>query len=225
MSKKVIDRLKAQFGTRILATSDFRGDDEALVAKKDWLEVARFLRDDADLAMNHFLGLTAVDYPSREPELPRFDVVLFVRSMSKNHRVRLKTYVGEGEDVDSVIGVWEGANWTEREVFDMFGVRFKGHPDLRRVLLYPEFVGHPLRKDYPIDRAQPLVEYRKVPGIEKIAPFGPDMGQPFSRVDWNERLAGRDNQVSPAIGTQEGQRPNVSQGAEYSGRPVVPDAE
>jgi NADH/F420H2 dehydrogenase subunit C len=157
MSKKVIERLKTQFGGKILATSDFRGDDEAVVAPESWLEVARFLREDPELAFDHFIDLTAVDYPMRE-DLPRFDVLVFVRSMTKNHRVRLKTRVGEGQAVPSLFAVWPGSSWAEREVFDMFGVTFEGHPDLRRILLYPEFQGHPLRKDYPIEKVQPHEE-------------------------------------------------------------------
>ena len=215
MSKKVIDRLESVFGARILAKSDFRGDDEAIVAPADWLEVARFLRDDEECAMSHYLDMTATDYPVRE-DLPRFDVLLFVRSASKNHRVRLKTRVADGQALDSLFPVWAGASWSEREIFDMFGITFTGHPDLRRILMYPEFEGHPLRKDYPIEKTQPLVPYREVEGIDKLPPFGPDMGQPWSRVSWGERLEGRDLQVSPAIGAQQGQRPNVSKGAEYA---------
>jgi NADH-quinone oxidoreductase subunit C len=216
MSKKVLDRIKAKFGDRILATSSALGDDEAIVDPKDWLEVARFLRDDPECRMDHFIDLTAVDYPLREPELPRFDVLLLLRSMQYRHRVRLKTRVGEGQSVPSVTSLWPGANWAERECWDMFGVVFEGHPDLRRILLYEEFVGHPLRKDYPIGKAQPLVPYRRVEGIDKLPPFGPDEGQPWSRIDWQERLRGRDFQVSPAIGLQQGQRPALSRGPEYT---------
>lgn len=205
MSKKVIERLQAVFGERILATSAFRGDEEAVVAAKDWKEVATFLRDDAQLAMNQFIDLTAVDWPERTPE-PRFDVLLFVRSLTLKHRVRLLVRVGEDEPLDSLLDVWAGANWTEREVFDMFGVRFAGHPDLRRVLMYPEFEGHPLRKDYPIERTQPLVEYRQVEGIEKLAPFGAEEGQPWNRVNWIERLKGGDIQVSTGIADSQGPR-------------------
>jgi NADH-quinone oxidoreductase subunit C len=166
--------------------------------------------------MDHFIDLTAVDYPLREPELPRFDVVLLLRSMKWRHRVRLKTRVREGQSVPSLVSVWPGANWAERECWDMFGVVFEGHPDLRRILLYDEFVGHPLRKDYPIEKAQPLVPYRSVEGIDKLPPFGPDEGQPWTRIDWQERLRGRDFQVSPAIGMQQGQRPALSRGIEYT---------
>lgn len=215
MSKKVIERLKTAFGSKILSTSDFRGDDEVVVAPEDWLAVARFLREDAECAMNHFIDLTAVDYPLRE-DLPRFDVLVFVRSMTKNHRVRVKTRVADGEALDSLFTVWPGSNWPERETFDMFGLTFTGHPDLRRILLYPEFEGHPLRKDYPIERTQPLVAYREVEGTAKLPPFGADEGQPWTRVDWSERLDGRDIQVSPSIGTQQGQRSSVSRGAEYT---------
>jgi NADH-quinone oxidoreductase subunit C len=216
VSQKVLDRLKAQFGARILETSSRAGDDEAIVAPKDWLEVARFLKDDADCRMDHFIDLTAVDFPLREPATARFDVVLMVRSMPHKHRVRLKTRVREGEAVPSVVSVWPGANWGERECWDMFGVRFEGHPDPRRILLYEEFEGHPLRKDYPIEKTQPLVPYREVEGIEKLPPFGPEEGAPFGRIRWQDRIEGRDFQVSPAIGEQVGQRPTLSQGIEYT---------
>jgi NADH-quinone oxidoreductase subunit C len=209
MSQKVLARLKARFGDAILATESFRGDDEALVAPDNWLAVARFLRDDADCAMNHFIDITATDYPEREPLTPRFDVLLFVRSLAKNQRVRLKTRVRDGEDLDTLTGIWGGADWTEREVYDMFGVRFRGHPDLRRILMYDEFVGYPLRKDYPITKTQPLIPYRDV-GASKLAPFGPEEGNPYGRIDWLARMAGHNLQVSPAIGVQQGQRPALS---------------
>lgn len=208
MSKEAIESIKAKFGDRVLGTSDFRGDDEALVAANAWLDVARFLK--SDLAMDHITDITAVDYPEREPDLPRFDVLLLVRSMTSGKRVRIKTRVRDGEEIDSLISVWKGADWAEREVFDMFGIRFKGHPDLRRILLYPEFVGHPLRKDYPIDKTQPLVEYRTT-GSDKLAPFDETEGHPWSRVNWQERLVGGDIQVSPAISVQTGQRKMLSQ--------------
>jgi NADH-quinone oxidoreductase subunit C len=234
MSKKVLDRLVGHFHERILETESFRGDDEARVAPADWVAVARFLRDDAECAMNQFIDITAADYPEREkgggdvraeqpsalgavPQ-PRFDVLLIVRSLVKKHRIRLKTRVSEGEELDTLFGVWSGANWTEREVYDMFGVRFRGHPDLRRILLYEEFVGHPLRKDYPINKAQPLVAYRDVPAA-KLAPFGDDEGNPFGRIDWLARMSGRNLQVSPAIAVQQGQRPALSSASEDLAQP------
>jgi NADH-quinone oxidoreductase subunit C len=209
MSKLVIERLQAQFGERILETSDFRGDDSARVPAEAWLEVAQFLKADG---MNQFVDMTAVDYPEREPEEPRFEVVLLLRSLGKGQRVRLKTRVADGQTLPTLIKVWAGADWAEREIYDMFGIKFEGHPDLRRILLYEEFVGFPLRKDYPIEKTQPLIPYRDdVPGVAKLPPFGLDEGQPFSRIDWQERLRGRDEQVSPAIAVQTGQRKALSQ--------------
>ncbi len=210
MSKLVLERLSAQFGERILETSDFRGDEVARVAPESWLEVAQFLK--SECGMNHFTDLTAVDYPEREPEEPRFDVVLCVRAMASGQRVRLKTRVEDGKALPSLIQVWAGADWGEREVFDMFGIRFDGHPDLRRILLYEEFEGHPLRKDYPIEKTQPLIPYRETSThVAKLPPFGADEGQPFGRIQWQERLKGRDQQVSPAIAVQTGQRQALSQ--------------
>ncbi len=213
MSQFVLDRLKAELGSRVLATTSFRGDDEALLAPADWRAAALFLRDDPQCAMDHFLALTAIDYPEREPETPRFDVVVCVRSLERKHRVRLKAQVRDGEELDSLVPVWQGADWTERECYDMFGVRFRGHPDLRRILMYEEFVGHPLRKDYPINKTQPLVPYRDVPPA-KLAPFGQDMGNPFGRIDWLARMGGRNRQVSPAIAVQQGQKPALSASSE-----------
>jgi NADH-quinone oxidoreductase subunit C len=209
MSKLVLSLLQQRFGAKILAVDSFRGDDEALLAPEDWREVALFLRDDPESVMDHFIDLTAVDYPEREPELPRFDVILHVRSLKKNHRVRLMTRVRDGLPLESLTSVWGGADWTEREVYDLFGVRFQNHPDLRRILMYDEFVGHPLRKDYPIQKTQPLVPYRDV-GAAKLAPFGADEGNPFGRIDWLARMAGRNQQVSPAIAVQQGQQPALS---------------
>jgi NADH-quinone oxidoreductase subunit C len=213
MSQLVLDRLKAELGNRVLATSSFRGDDEAIVAPADWRAAAKFVRDDPQCAMDHFVALTAIDYPEREPEVPRFDVVVCVRSLEKKHRIRLKTRVRDGEELDSLVPVWLGADWTEREAHDMFGVRFRGHPDLRRILMYEEFIGHPLRKDYPINKTQPLVPYRDVPAA-KLAPFGDDMGNPFGRIDWLARLGGGNRQVAPAIAVQQGQKPALSAGSD-----------
>jgi len=208
MSQVVVDRLNTQFGERILETSDAFGDHEAVVAVKDWVEVAQFMKDDGDLQMDHFIDLTAVDYPERESA--RFDLVLMLRSSVTGARIRVRTHVKDGEEPGTLSSTWSGANWAEREVWDMFGIKFKDHPDMRRILLYEEFVGYPLRKDYPIDKAQPLVPYREVGDIEKLPPFGIEEGQPFARIDWESRLAGGDNQVSPAIGVQQGQRRTLS---------------
>jgi len=180
VSKAVLALLQEKFGAAVLETHSVHGDDTAVVDPTRWRDVAQFLRTDSRAAMNQLIDLTAVDYPDREP---RFEVVAHFRSMQHGHRLRLKARVGdaEGDDAEiaSLVPVWSGANWYEREVYDMFGVRFAGHPDLRRILMYDEFVGHPLRKDYAANKTQPLIPYRDVP--DKLPPFGPDMGMSFGR--------------------------------------------
>ena len=178
--------LKDRFGTAILETHSQVGDDTAVVATPRWREVCQFLRDDPQAQMDMFVDLCAVDYPDRDP---RFEVVLHLYSVPRRHRIRVKARIGDSEgdnaELDSITDLWPGANWFEREAFDLMGVTFKGHPDLRRILMYPEFEGHPLRKDYPAQKTQPLVPYRTeeeagVP-LEKLAPFRADEGMPFGR--------------------------------------------
>lgn len=155
MSQLILDRLKNQFHGEILETGSQHGNEWARVRRDAWLAVCTFLRDDPTTALNMFTDLTCVDRFGREP---RFDVVLHLYSIEKKHRVRLYCGVPEEDPtIESLVGLWVGANWFEREAFDLYGVRFKGHPDLRRILMYPEFVGHPLRKDYPKEKRQPLV--------------------------------------------------------------------
>jgi NADH-quinone oxidoreductase subunit C len=182
MSKALVELLKKQFPASVIETHALAGDDTVVVEATRWKEIARFLKDDGRADMSMLVDLTAVDYPDRTP---RFEVVAHFYSLSKGHRLRLKARVGdaegEGADIDTIADLWASANWAERECFDMFGVRFRGHPDLRRILNYPEFVGYPLRRDYPADLIQPLVPYREIPNIDKIAPFGPDEGMPFGR--------------------------------------------
>ncbi len=156
----ILARLKDRFGPAIRETHDHQGDHTALVDRAAVLELLRFCRDDPALRFDMLMDLTAVDYlkyPGRD-EGARFEVVYHLYSVPENHRVRIKTPVEEDDPVaPSAVPVWAIANWYEREVWDMFGIRFDGHPDLRRLLLYEEFVGHPLRKDYPINRRQPLI--------------------------------------------------------------------
>jgi NADH-quinone oxidoreductase subunit C len=208
MSQAVVDRLRAEFGERILSASAPFGDHEVLVAVKDWVEVARFLRNDSEMQMDHFIDITAIDHPERRSA--RFDLILLTRSSKTGARLCMRTHVEDGQEPGTLSEIWKGANWAEREVWDMFGIKFQGHPDMRRILMYEEFEGHPLRKDYPIDKTQPLVPYREVTDIEKLPPFGIEEGQPFARIDWEARLAGRDHQVSPSIAVQQGQLRTLS---------------
>ncbi len=102
------------------------------------------------------LDITAVDYLGKKEK--RFEVVYHLLSLSEKMRLRVKVELEEGEKIPTLSFLWKNANWLEREVYDMFGIKFEGHPDLRRILLYPEFKGHPLRKDYPLKKSQPRIK-------------------------------------------------------------------
>jgi NADH-quinone oxidoreductase subunit C len=156
----ILQALRDRFGAAIVETHEEHTDATAVVERARIPAVLRACRDEPDLAFDVLMDLTAADYlryPGRE-DGPRFEVVYHLYSLSHNHRVRLKVRVDEDDAVvPTAVELWPIANWFEREVWDMFGVRFDGHPDLRRLLLYEQFVGHPLRKDYPINRRQPLI--------------------------------------------------------------------
>ena len=156
----ILQRMRDRFGAAVVDTHEHCGDATAVVDRATLVEALRFCRDARELAFDMLMDLTAVDYqryPGRE-DGPRFDVVYHLYSLGHNHRLRVKVRVDEDDaTVPTATDLWPIANWLEREVWDMFGIRFEGHPDLRRLLMYEEFVGHPLRKDYPINRRQPLI--------------------------------------------------------------------
>lgn len=154
MSEKALARLSERFGDAILATHAHRGDETAVVKRERIAEILTFLRDDPELAMNRPVDLTVVDHLGREP---RFEVVYHLHSLTKRNRLRVKCPVPEEDPtIASAAKIFPGWNWFEREAWDMYGIRFVGHPDLRRMFMYDEFVGHPLRKDYPKEKRQPL---------------------------------------------------------------------
>lgn len=156
----ILARLRERLGAGVVDTHAYRGDHTAIVTREALPAALLFCRDDIALKFDMLIDLTAVDYlkfPGRE-DGPRFDVVYHLYSIAHNHRLRLKLAVEQDDAVaPTASNVWPIANWLEREVWDMYGIRFDGHPDLRRLLMYEEFVGHPLRKDYPINRRQPLI--------------------------------------------------------------------
>ncbi|HEX4338947.1 MAG TPA: NADH-quinone oxidoreductase subunit C [Polyangiaceae bacterium] len=182
MAKALVALLKQSFPSAVLETHSQHGDDTVVVDPGQWHELAAFLKSSPAADMSMLMDLTAVDFPDRDP---RFEVVAHFYSLSKGHRLRMKARVGDPAGthvhIPSICDLWASANWMEREAWDLFGVVFDGHPDLRRILLYPEFEGHPLRKDYDAHKIQPLVEYRDVPSIDKIAPFRSDEGMSFGR--------------------------------------------
>jgi NADH-quinone oxidoreductase subunit C len=154
----LLPRLQEAFGDRIVASHSQCGDETILIERDGMLEVFQQLRDRPEFAFNCLADETAVDYLGKTP---RFELICNLHSLTHGHRLRVKVGVPEEDPiVSSLVPLWKSANWLEREVWDMYGIRFSGHPDLRRVLLYEEFVGHPLRTDYPVNKRQPLVPER-----------------------------------------------------------------
>lgn len=169
MSQQVLDALKAKHGSAIVRTGSAHGDEIAWIQRDQLAQVARWLRDDPAMAFDSPVFCTAIDWidwhPTGRPpsehwteDKARFTVCYQLRSSKHKHRIRLEIEVPEHDArVPSLADVWPAFNWQERETFDMYGIKFDGHPDLRRIYLYEEFVGYPLRKDYPKEKRQPLV--------------------------------------------------------------------
>jgi NADH-quinone oxidoreductase subunit C len=161
-------------GDRVLGYHSQHGDDTVLIAPDDRLEVARWLAGHEVLVFDMLMDNTAVDWPEEEP---RFEVVDHFFSTVRHHRLRVKCRVDEdAARLPSLAPVYGAAIWMERETFDMYGIEFDGHPDLRRILLYPEFQGHPLRKDYDKLKAWPLFEERYTGTREKDVIIHPSPG-------------------------------------------------
>ncbi|MFM7144582.1 MAG: NADH-quinone oxidoreductase subunit C [Alphaproteobacteria bacterium] len=168
-SSPVLRDLLARFAGHVLAVSEHRGDATAIVDRAGLIEVLRHLREDPACAFDMLVDLTAVDYLGRRP---RFEVVYHLLSLERGERVRVKVPVEEGDAVvPSAVPIWAGADWLERETWDLYGVRFEGHPGLKRIYLYDEFEGHPLRKDYPKEKRQPLIG----PGAVRRDPMNDDL--------------------------------------------------
>jgi NADH-quinone oxidoreductase subunit C len=171
----------------VLSWDVAHGELTVTVALSSLVRFVEFLRDDSNARFSSLVDITAVDHPSREP---RFDVVYHFLSMYRNHRIRLKVAVREDEMVPSIIAVHPSANWFEREVFDMFGILFSGHPDLRRILTDYGFRGYPLRKDFPTtgytevryDEAQKRVVYEPVRLVQEYRQF--DFMSPWEGAEY-----------------------------------------
>lgn len=167
-------RVKEAFGDVKFLASEFRGQTTLVAPREHAHRVLRFLRDDPDCDYSFLSDVTAVDYlgyPAKQPG--RFAVVYLLVSYTHNRRLTVKVYLDPSLDtsgierdpaleVDSVTDIWPGAEWREREVYDMFGIRFRNHPDLRRILLWKDYPAHPLRKDYPLRGRGERETYRVV---------------------------------------------------------------
>jgi NADH-quinone oxidoreductase subunit C len=163
----VMARVKERFAdtSTLIFTHAFKGDDTIVIQPDDVSVVMEFLKDDPALSFDMLMDVTAVDYLNDAQIHPylsglgaRFEVVYHLYSEEKNHRIRVKAPLKvEEPNINSVVSLWVAADWFEREAWDLYGIVFRGHPNLKRILLYEKFVGHPLRKDYPKTKRQPLI--------------------------------------------------------------------
>jgi NADH-quinone oxidoreductase subunit C len=152
----LVQSIRSKIAKHIVGYHAHVGDDTLLVRRDGLFEVMMTLKDEFHFEM--LMDVTLVDFLGQQP---RFEVVYHLNSLSQNARLRVKVQLNEGEEVDSLTPLWQIANWLEREAWDMFGIKFTNHPDLRRLLMYDEFVGHPLRRDYPINKRQPIVKPKR----------------------------------------------------------------
>jgi len=162
-SHPLVNKLKAKFGDAVGSASEFIGQLSVSINREHILEVCDFLKTDEETPFDYLSDLTCVHYPDREEQ---FEVIYNLYSIPANERVRLKVDVST--DIDSVTGIWPAANWLEREVFDLFGVTFNNHPDLRRLLLPPDWEGHPLRKDFPLEFVENAWTEARLPVMTEV---------------------------------------------------------
>jgi len=156
--KKIIEELKQKFPEKVKETSVQFGAETLVIDKDSLLDIVQFLKAEP-YSYTMLLDLTCVDYKGQEP---RFEMVYHLYSLPNKHRLRIKAKLGEKDlSIDSLTSLWKNANWLEREAFDMFGIVFRGHPDLRRIFMYDGFEGYPLRKDYPLRKRQPRIPLRE----------------------------------------------------------------
>ena len=155
---KILDLLKEKFPGEVKGVLTSLGDEVAVIDKKALLPIVTYLKN-KPCEYTMLLDLSCVDYIG---ENLRFEMVYHLFSLPRNKRLRIKARLAEDDlRIPSLTGLWKNANWLEREVFDMFGVNFEGHPDLRRIFMYDCFEGYPLRKDYPLRKRQPCIKFRE----------------------------------------------------------------
>lgn len=149
---QIAKTIEEKFAGEVLGTTSHAGQVGVMLKKERIKDICLFLRDELSLKMDHLADLTAVDYSQYPGDTgPRFEVVYNMISTVHRHRIRLKVRVPEADPrIDSVSSIWNTANWHERETYDLMGIKFDGHPDLRRILMPEDWEGHPLRKEYPL---------------------------------------------------------------------------
>jgi NADH-quinone oxidoreductase subunit C len=177
MAQKVLDALKAAHPGAVESTESQHGDEIAWIKRDSLVAVATWLKTDPAMHFDAPVFCTCIDrldWRGWTEDQPRFEVCYQLRSTALRHRLRIKIGVPEHDArVPSLAMLWPAFDWQERETFDMYGIQFEGHPDLRRIYLYEEFVGYPLRKDYPKEKRQPLVRRDDLPLNPIKAPNAP----------------------------------------------------
>jgi len=149
MNSEIDQRIQQKFPGEFIGAKEFRNELTVTIKPERLVEIARFLRDDPTLEFDHLSDIYSVDYPGREE---RFDVVYLLNSIRFHRRIRLKAALREDRcEIDSVYPVWRAAGFLEREVYDLMGIRFRNHPDLRRIFMPDDFEGYPLRKEFPTE--------------------------------------------------------------------------
>lgn len=143
------EKVREKFGDALREVVYFRGEDTLMMAPEKITEVCRFLKEDPEMDFAMLVDVTGIHYLEREYS---FEVVYHLLSLNRRRRLRLRTRLGEEGEIASVVSVWKTADWQEREAYDLVGIRFRGHPDLRRILMPEDFPGHPLRRDFPLEQ-------------------------------------------------------------------------
>ncbi len=173
---QIAEKLREQYPDQVLDVREFRGQVSVTLKRDRIRDICRFLHDDPELSFDYLIDLCGADYLGKKPV--RFEVVYHLYSMEHRHLLRVKAEVPENDvSIESVVPVWTGANWHEREAYDLFGIRFRGHPDLRRILLPEDWEGFPLRKDYPVKG--PEKEWR---GFLDVL----DRSKKYREFEWSE---------------------------------------
>jgi len=173
---KIAEKIKERFPEEFLDVREFRGQVSVTVRREKIVAISQFLHDDPDLFFDYPVDVCGADYLGKKET--RFEVVYHLYSIRHRHMIRLKAEVPEEDPaIDSVTGIWIGVNWHEREAFDMYGIVFKGHPDLRRILLPEDWEGYPLRKDYPLKGPE-----KEWPGFLDVL----DRSKRYKEFEWHE---------------------------------------
>lgn len=159
MASTVEEKLRKEYADKLAEIYTFRGDLNVVLKPADIPEICRYLKTDLDLKFNFLSCITACDYLGRREV--RFEVIYLLFSIPNRHRIILKTRLNENEEIPTLTSLWSTANWHEREIYDMFGIKFTGHPNLKRILMDDDWVGHPQRKDFPLTYEVPQFTYNK----------------------------------------------------------------